>query len=242
MEKNRTTRMTYLRPLIQTASVVAVFYLFTRPLLLLLLLTIILGVALIIGRYYCGWLCPFALYRDLFIIIRKTTRIRHRNLSNKLDLTLHGVTYLLVVYFIALPFLLNLINPARCSQALFYADPFKPLRILLTPPIPLVVPWRSELVINENNFSYRYLQEINNYVGETYAASVTIIVGGFTIFGGSISRKFWSRFCPSGSSLTIVNRCRGFKWAPVLHISKDEEKCIKRGICGSLIRADNRNL
>jgi formate hydrogenlyase subunit 6/NADH:ubiquinone oxidoreductase subunit I len=28
-----------------------------------------------------------------------------------------------------------------------------------------------------------------------------------------------------------VNRLRGFKWAPVLHLSKDEEKCTKCGIC-----------
>jgi ferredoxin-type protein NapH len=32
-------------------------------------------------------------------------------------------------------------------------------------------------------------------------------------------------------SLAVLNRFRGFKWAPALHIDKNEEKCTKCGIC-----------
>jgi formate hydrogenlyase subunit 6/NADH:ubiquinone oxidoreductase subunit I len=28
-----------------------------------------------------------------------------------------------------------------------------------------------------------------------------------------------------------VNRFKGFKWSPLLHIEKDEEKCTKCGVC-----------
>ena len=44
-------------------------------------------------------------------------------------------------------------------------------------------------------------------------------------------RRVWCRFCPTGSSIAVVNRFKGFKWAPLLHLDKDEEKCTKCGIC-----------
>jgi formate hydrogenlyase subunit 6/NADH:ubiquinone oxidoreductase subunit I len=44
-------------------------------------------------------------------------------------------------------------------------------------------------------------------------------------------RRFWCRFCPTGSSIGVVNRIRGLKWVPLLHLDKDEGKCTKCGIC-----------
>ncbi len=230
-KKNRTARITYLRFLVQITSLVTIFYLFTHPLWLLLMLGIILTMTLFLGRFFCGWLCPFAFYQDLVTLVRKATKIRHRNLQRSLNLALHRLRYLLLVFFLALPFLLTSIDPGLYPQALFFVGPFKPLHVLLSPLIPLIVPWKGQLIINEINFSYPYLQEIADYSGETYATVNAIIFVVLTVLGALIFRRFWCRFCPTGSSLAIVNRFRGFKWAPVLHINKDEEKCTKCGIC-----------
>ncbi len=228
---NRTARVTYLRILVQTASVVTIFYLFTYPLWLLLMLTIIITMSFVLGRFYCGWLCPFAFYMDLVTIVRKASRIRHRNLPKRINLALHRLRYFLLPFFLALPFALTTIDPALYSQALFFVGPFKPLHVLLAPLIPLVVPWKGNLIIGQINLSYPYLQEITNYSGETFATFNALLFVALTLLSAFVFRRFWCRFCPTGASLAIVNRFRGFKWAPLLHIYKDEEKCTKCGIC-----------
>ena len=230
-KKNLATKVTYLRIIVQTVSFVAIFYMFTYPIWLLLVLTIILVMTLVIGRVYCGWLCPFAFYMDLFTIARKAARIRHRNLPRGLNVALHRLRYLLLPFFLALPFFLTSIDPALYSQALFFVGPFKPLHVLLAPLIPLVVPWKGQLVISDVNFSYPYLQEITDYSGETLATTLLLTFVALTVIGALIYRRFWCRFCPTGSSLAIVNHIKGFKWVPALHIDKDEKKCTKCGIC-----------
>lgn len=58
-KKNRTTKVTYLKFAIQGISFVAIFYLFTYTVRPLLLTAIILTIPLILGRFFCGWICPF---------------------------------------------------------------------------------------------------------------------------------------------------------------------------------------
>jgi polyferredoxin len=109
--------------------------------------------------------------------------------------------------------------------------PFKPLNILLGPVIPLIVPWTGPLVISDLNFSYPYVQDIISYFSGIYATVYSLIFVALTVVGSFVIRRVWCRFCPTGSSIAIVNRFRGFKWTPVLHLDKDEKKCTKCGIC-----------
>ncbi len=60
---------------------------------------------------------------------------------------------------------------------------------------------------------------------------VAIVFVGLTLVGSFFIRRFWCRFCPTAASLAVVNRFKGFKWAPLLHLEKDEEKCTKCGVC-----------
>jgi polyferredoxin len=230
-KKNLATRVSYLRILTATVSTVAIFYIFTYPLWLLLMLTIILVLTIFIGRFFCGWVCPFGLYMDLFTTIRKTAKTRHRNLPERLNKALHRLRYLLLVFFLILPFLLTYIDPALYSQALYFVGPFKPLKVLLAPLIPLIVPWKGQLVVNDINLSYPYLQEVMEYSGEAFATYIGLAFVVLTFLGSFFFRRVWCRFCPTGSSLAIVNHLRGFRMTPALYIKKDEEKCTKCGIC-----------
>jgi polyferredoxin len=235
-KKGLATKVTYLRFVIQAASFAAFFYIFTYPIWLLIMLIVILVMPIVLGRFFCGWICPFALYMDLITAVRKAFKIRHRDLPDKLNKFLHNFRYVLLLFFLILPFILISMDPPPSLElgivlAQVLGGPFKPLNILLGPLIPLIVPWKGPLVIGDLNFSYPYVQDIIGYSSGIFASIYALIVVVLTVVGSFFVRRVWCRFCPTGSSLAVVNRFRGFKWTPALHLDKDEEKCTKCGIC-----------
>jgi len=239
-KKGLATKVTYLRFVIQVVAMVAVFYLFTYPIWQLIVLIVILVMPIVLGRFFCGWLCPFALYMDAITLIRKAFKVRHRNLPDKLNKFLHNFRYVLLLFFLIVPFILILIDPppsldSATLMALLFAGPFRPLGVLLGPVIPLIVPWVGPLEIGGLYFSYPYVQEVifysNGVLSEIFVTITALIFLGLTFVGSFFVRRVWCRFCPTGSSIAILNRLKGFKWAPVLHLEKDEEKCTKCGIC-----------
>jgi polyferredoxin len=235
-KKDRATKVTYLRFLVQAASFVAVFYMFTYPVWQLIVLAVILIMPIVLGRFFCGWLCPFGFYMDAITLIRKAAKIRHRDLPEKLNVALHNLRYVLLVFFLSVPFVLMWITPLPSLQfipvlAVVLAGPFTPLGILMGPVIPLIVPWKGPLEISGLYFSYPYVQEIISYANAFFAQGFAWIFVALTFVGSFFIRRVWCRFCPTGSSIAVVNRFKGFKWAPALHLDKDEEKCTKCGIC-----------
>ena len=235
-KKGLATKVTYLRFVIQAASLAVFFYIFTYPIWLLIMLIVILVMPIVLGRFFCGWLCPFGLYMDLITAARKAFKIRHRDLSERLNKFLHNFRYVLLLFFLILPAILILMDPLPSLElgiilAGVLGGPFKPLNILLGPVIPLIVPWAGPLVIGDLNFSYPYVQDIISYSSGIYATIYPLIFVALTVVGSFAIRRVWCRFCPTGSSIAVVNRFRGFKWTPALHLDKDEKKCTKCGIC-----------
>jgi polyferredoxin len=239
-KKGLATKVTYLRFLIQVVAMVAFFYLFTYPVWQLIVLIVILVMPIVLGRFFCGWLCPFGLYMDAITLIRKAFKVRYRNLPEKLNKFLHNFRYMLLLFFLIIPFILSLIDPSpsldsATLMALLFAGPFRPLGVLLSPVIPLIVPWVGPLEIGGVYFSYPYVQEVifysNGVFSEVFVTITALIFVALTVVGSFFVRRVWCRFCPTGSSIAILNRLKGFKWAPVLHLEKDEEKCTKCGIC-----------
>ena len=235
-KKNLSKRVTFLRLVIQTVSFAALFYIFTYSIPLLYVLIVLFAMTLFLGRFYCGWLCPFALIMDLEIFLRKALKKRYRNLPDKLNKALHQSRYAILLFFLFLPIVLWLLEPPpnfdfAVMMAQLLAGPFRPYSVLLDPMIPIVVPWAGQLVINQINFSYPYAQNIIAYAGQNIGQIIVVAFVGLTLVGGFFVRRIWCRFCPTGASLAVVNRFKGFKWAPMLHIDKDEEKCTKCGVC-----------
>jgi polyferredoxin len=235
-KKGLATKVTYLRFVIQATALVAVFYMFTYPIWLLVVLVVILAMSIIFGRFFCGWICPFGFYMDLITLVRKAFKIRHRDLSERLNKFLHNFRYVLLLIFLILPAVLILMDPLPSldlgiALAKVLGGQFKPLNILLGPILPLIVPWAGPLVIGDLNFSYPYVQDIIEYSSGIYTTIFPLIFVALTVAGSFAIRRVWCRFCPTGASLAVVNRFRGFKWAPALHLDKDEEKCTKCGIC-----------
>ena len=67
-------------------------------------LAIVFGVvivaAVILGRVFCGWVCPFGLYLDLITRLRKALRIKRRNFSDKFNERFHQLSYIILAVII----------------------------------------------------------------------------------------------------------------------------------------------
>jgi polyferredoxin len=229
-KKDLKMKVTYLRLFVQLVALISIYYLFTYQLWLLLLIGIILILPLFLGRFFCGWLCPFGLYADVVTILRKSLRIRYFNLPERLNVILHWLRYVLLVFFLILPFLLGPIESWQWALAPYLGGPFRVINVLLGPLEPLIIPWETGLKFFQLDVSYPYVTDIIFYSGDLFIITVSIFVL-LTVVSSFFFRRFWCRFCPTGSSPAIVNRFKGFRWAPLLHLDKDEEKCTKCGIC-----------
>jgi ferredoxin-type protein NapH len=236
-KKNLATRVTLLRLVVQAVAFAAIFYIFSYSSYILMLyeLIIILAMTLFLGRFYCGWLCPLGLIMDLEIFVRKALKKRHRDLPDKLNKALHQSRYVILLFFLLLPVLLWLLDPQPIMvsplMAQLLAGHFRPYSIVLDPLIPFIVPWTGQVVLGPINLSYPYAQNIITYMGANIGQIFAIVFVGLMLVGGFFIRRVWCRFCPTGASLGVVNRFKGFKWAPLLYVEKDEEKCTKCGVC-----------
>ena len=235
-KKNQTTKITYMKAVIQVASLAAIFYLFTYSIRPLLIVAVILIMPIVLGRFFCGWICPFGLYMDVLTLIRKTFKIRYRILPDKLNKFLHNFRYALLLFFLILAVILSIIEPPSTLNlltlmALLFAGPFEHIGILLGPMVPLIVPWKGPLEIDGLYFSFPYIQEVIKYSGENFATIGALIFLVLIVIGSFFIRRVWCRFCPTGVSIAVVNKLKGFKWVPVLHLDKNEAKCTKCGIC-----------
>ena len=236
-KKNMTTRVTYVRIIVQLISFASFFYLFTFNFAFLYLMIAIFAVSLFIGRFYCSWLCPFGFIMDLEVMVRKVLKIRYRILPDKLNKVLHQSRYIILLAFLLLPIVLWLNNPPPGPKfaemmAQLLAGPFLPYGILIAPMMPFIVPWTSGTIsVFTVNLTYPYVSEFLVFIGQNIWQGFAIVFVGLTLIGSFYVRRIWCRFCPTGASLAVVNRFNGLKWAPLLHIDKDEKKCTKCGVC-----------
>ncbi|MEM2281360.1 MAG: 4Fe-4S binding protein [Candidatus Bathyarchaeia archaeon] len=225
------TKVTYTRFFVQAAAMAAFYLIFSYTTELLFVLIAIFLFSIFWGRFFCGWLCPFGLYMDLTTVVRKTLKVRYQNLSDRLNVFLNKFRYVLLVFFVCLPFVLGEIEPWQWPLAKFLVGPFKPVSVLLSPVEPLVIPWESSLKLYGINLSYPYASVISFYSGENFALITIFLFIVLTLASSFVVRRFWCRFCPTGASLSILNRFKLFRWIPILRLNKVEEKCTKCGIC-----------
>ena len=236
-KRNLATKVTYLRLVIQAVAFTTLFYLFSLKLPNLYFFIAIFAMTIFIGRFYCGWLCPFGLIMDLEVMVRKALRVRYRIIPDRLNKALHKARYAIIAVFLALPILAWYLSPPKnlafaAAMAPLLTGPFRPYTVTIDPLVPFIVPWTSSAVnVFHVNFTYPYVLDIIFWAGNNVGEAVAIAFVALTLAASFTFRRFWCRFCPTGASLAVVNRFKGFSWAPILHIEKDEEKCTKCGVC-----------
>jgi polyferredoxin len=237
-KKNRSAKVTFLRFVIQAVGLAALYFVFSiQPAISLLYILIAWFILTIfLGRFFCGWICPFALIMDIESIARKALKIRYRLLSDKLNIALHKSRYIILAAFLFLPVLLWLINPpADVTYAVIMAKalagPFRPYSLIIEPLVPIIVPWTGQIVIGGVDISYPYMGQITTFIEGSLGQIFAISFVAVTLIGSFLIRRVWCRFCPAGASISSLNRFKAFKKLPLLYIEKDEQKCPKCGVC-----------
>ncbi len=237
-KKNLATRVSFLRLIVQLVAFAAIFYVFTYSDIIPMLfeLLFIFGLTLILGRFFCGWLCPFGLIMDLEMYLRRLLKIRNRIVPDKLNIALHKGRYLILLVFLLTPAVLYALDPQEIMvspiMANVLAGHYRGYSILLDPMIPFIVPWTSApLEVGGIYLSYPYTQNIITFTGEQIGVYLAIAFVAATLIGNFFVRRLWCRFCPTGASFGALNQFKGFKALPPLYVEKDEEKCTKCGVC-----------
>jgi ferredoxin-type protein NapH len=199
--------------------------------------------ALLIGRAFCGWLCPFGLYMDILTKIRGFFSKRHLSVSKKTNDRLSQSRYVLIAVFIILSIIFG-------SQLLFgvqlvpetYLSNFSNaeggfVTNHLSAPFCVVCPMRPLCTLGEMGLGYMsasYAFDIiigPLYMFGFYVSSINLIILGVITAFSLAYRRFWCRICPLGGLTALFSAYRPFKKIALTKLVKTEEKCTHCGVC-----------
>ncbi len=198
--------------------------------------------SLVLGRFFCGWLCPFGLYMDVLTRIRKVFRKRHLSFSEKTNTQLGQLRYIIIAIFLILSVIFG-------SYAIFGTQiipgtrPGGPLGTEagivgnLNEPFCLVCPMRPLCVLAEcglGAMDYSYVSQITYgpfYITGFYVTSINLAVLIAVTILSLAYRRFWCRICPLGALTALFSTFTPFKQIALTRLHKDEHKCTKCGVC-----------
>lgn len=203
---------------------------------------LLVAASLILGRLFCGWLCPFGLYQDALTRIRKSARLRHLSFSDKTNTKLGQSRYIIIAVFMILSVIF-------ASYAIFGTQLIPGTRpggpegtesgIVgnINEPFCLVCPARPLCVLVEcaiGSMKYSYVSQITYgslWMTGGYITSINIaILIAITILALAY-RRFWCRICPLGGLTALFSTFTPFKQIALTRLQKDEHKCTKCGVC-----------
>jgi polyferredoxin len=246
--RNLTIKMSILRLFIQIVAAVAIFTaLLAWPISfsptlagvtalianrLTLILILIFLLTAVFGRFFCGWLCPFAFYMDLLTRLRRALRIDYWKLPDKLNDALDITRYVIIGFILLMVLTIGYLSPDLWRFFIMFMGPFKPLIMIFLLPFESVIASLGEVLgFSSWGASFTLLGSTINWFNSPLIISLTWFVFITFTAGAFVVRLLWCRFCPAGITLSILNHLPHFNWLPLLQINKVEEKCTKCGIC-----------
>jgi len=227
---------TYIYPFWQTARGWGVDYNSSGLVRLAVVFGAIILLSVLLGKFFCGWVCPFGLYMDLLTYLRKAVKIPHRDFSEVFNKKFHQLGYVILALLIVLSVIFG--SEAIAGAQLvpgteeggfvyqYFSAPFcqvcpmKPFCVLLESSVGLIrFEWISQVTTGA-------FYELGYYV-----TSLNLLVLGVVTAAAFFYRRSCCRICPLGALIALFNRFPPFKWVSVLRLDKVEEKCTKCGIC-----------
>ena len=203
-------------------------------------IALVLGIvaigAVLLGRFWCGWVCPFGLYMDLMTRLRKLLKIKHRKFSPSFNEKFHQLSYVILALIVILSVIFaseaiagtQLVPGAELGGFVYtyYSAPFcqvcpmKPLCILLQVGTGVMQPdWVFDYTTGE-------FWQLGQYITSLNLAILALVTVSAFFF-----RRSWCRICPLGGLIALFNRFPPFKWISGVRLEKAEEKCTKCGVC-----------
>jgi ferredoxin-type protein NapH len=207
-----------------------------------IVLGLVVVAAIIVGRAFCGWLCPFGLYQDILTRIRKSARFRHLNFSDKTNAKLGQSRYIIIAVFLILSVIF-------ASYAIFGTElipgtkPGGPegteagIVSYINEPFCLVCPARPLCILAESGLGalkYSYISQIAYgpfWIGGFYLTSINLSIFIAVTIVAFAYRRFWCRICPLGGLTALFSSFTPFKQIALTKLEKDEHKCTKCGVC-----------
>lgn len=128
--RDKTNLVSHIRLLIQLLFLITIFYLSTLAVWKGLLLVLIIGAPLVLGRFFCGWICPFGLYMDLITYLRKLLKLRYWIFPKKVNISLHYLRYIIAVIILSsvlVPFFVGTASILNIAEFDWLRGPFRPL-------------------------------------------------------------------------------------------------------------------
>ena len=159
--------------------------------------------SIILGRIFCGWVCPFGLYLDFISWIRKKFKFNHKNLSEKTNEKIRQLRYVIIAAILIVCFILGseaitgtLIVPGTQPGGYtytYFSSPFcqvcpmKPLCVMI---VDLLGPMRPAQIFSTTTGQFLQL----GY----YVTSLNLLVLGIVTAAAFVFRRSWCRICPLG--------------------------------------------
>jgi ferredoxin-type protein NapH len=227
---------TYIYPFFNAGSGWGVQYSSTGIERLGIVLGVIIVAAVLLGRLFCGWVCPFGLYLDLVTRIRKTLKVRRRNLSPKFNERFHQLGYLILALIIIVSVLFGSqaiagiqLVPGTQKEGFvwnYFSAPF----CQVCPMKPLCVLAEISVGIMPLSHATQTSTGILDTLGY-YLTSINLLILVLVTVAAFFIRRSWCRVCPLGALMALFNRFPPFKWISGVRLNKQGEKCKNCGIC-----------
>jgi ferredoxin-type protein NapH len=198
--------------------------------------------SIVLGRFFCGWLCPFGLYMDLMTRVRKALGKRHLNLSDKRNEAIGQFRYIILAVFIILSVIFGS-YAIFGTQLISGTTPGGPLGTEagivsnINEPFCLVCPMRPLCVLVLSALGYMdfsYITQITYgpfWITGSYLTSINLAVLIAITVLSLAYRRFWCRICPLGGLTALFSTFTPFKHIALTRLYKDEQKCTKCGVC-----------
>jgi ferredoxin-type protein NapH len=228
-----------------------VFYALSGLEMLAIVFLSLIFASLLLGRSYCGWLCPFGLCMDLLTRIRKAAGKRHLSFSAKTNSALNQSRFIIIAIFLVLSVIFG-------SYAIFGTqlipgtspgiDGFDALHAgivsNINEPFCLVCPARPLCILAESavgSMNWSYVSQIAYgpfWITGFYVTSINLAVLIAVTIVGFVYRRFWCRLCPLGALTALFSTYRPFRWVALTKLEKSSKKCTKCGVCKRVCPTD----
>ena len=203
---------------------------------------LLIGMSVILGRFFCGWLCPFGLYMDLITRLRKVFKKRHLSFSDKTSEALGQFRYIIIAVIIILSVILGsyAISGTEIIPGTIPGGPFGTeagIVGFVNEPFCLVCPMRPLCILVESglgSMNWPYVSQVTYgpfWMAGQYLTSINLVVLIMVTVLSFAYRRFWCRICPLGALTAIFSTFTPFKQVALTRLYKDEQKCTKCGIC-----------
>jgi ferredoxin-type protein NapH len=167
---------------------------------------------ILLGKAWCGFVCPLGTIQDWLSILRKKLRLRYSTYSRSRFGQLGKIKYILLALLILIPMAIN--------NSLFGLPK---LNHDFAVPFCMICPGRTLLPIFQGDFS----QLAIDFSSRTKMVLTALGMGitGMFLAGSFYKKRFICLFCPMSAFQYIFSK------AALLRLNKDGSKCTRCGNC-----------